>query len=216
MVYQFEWDESANDWKELRALCSSDSDQRNQGNLGNNFGNNQALAIRGETILVGDLGADIANEDDSGRVYYFATTPLTTFPGEVTRDAFFEDLANNASGKHLPTDDADGDGHSNLKEFYAGTNPMSPIKDTALQWTRSDTFPDKPSFSFLQSKANIDVYPRILMSHTLEPDSWTTLEAPRYLPDTRMDNSIRKTIDLSHLLSMEQPVFLKIDYPEID
>ncbi|HBR93729.1 MAG TPA: hypothetical protein DEA90_06155 [Opitutae bacterium] len=213
MVYQFEWDESANDWQEVRALCSRDSDQPDQqGALGNNFGNAQALTMKGDTILAGDLGADFANADDSGRVYSFTTTPTATLPEVPSRDAFFEDLASNASGKHLPTDDADGDGWLNIVEYHSGTDPM--VANTApLSSTHHADYPQLPTFSYLSSRTHAQARPKVMYSRNLEPGSWVELPNARYLPDLKLGNSVQKTIDLSPYQVDTQPLFLRLEYP---
>lgn len=213
MVYQFQWDDAAGDWQEVRALCSRDSDQPDtQGDLGNNFGNAQALALKGDTILAGDLGVDLPGLSDAGRVYSFSSTAPIAVATAANKETFFATLAGNAPDQSSPTDDADGDGWLNIVEFHSGTDPIvaNPAPLSSLQHA---DYPQLPTFSFLSSRIHAQARPKVMYSRSLDLGSWTELSDARYLPDLKLGDSVQKTIDLSPYSIEAQPLFLRLQYP---
>jgi hypothetical protein len=214
IVYQFEWDEASGDWVERRALCSLESDESGGGALASNLGNAQALALKSGIILAGDVGSDASGPLDCGSVYAFSAS-ATTAPDESAEISYFDNLALEAPGRGQPNDDADGDGRSNLVELYAGTDPT--VRESVALWSAGNPdHPDTPTFSFLSNPGKLNQRPQVYISRTLKEGSWQTLSNPRYLPDTLMGNSIQKTIDLSPQMDPERPLFIRLDYPDIE
>lgn len=73
----------------------------------------------------------------------------------------------------IPAADPDGDGMSNLQEFFAGTTPTNPASRLAI--TQAEFLPTSDFTLTFSSVAGVTY--RLEMSATLAADSWTTLGA---------------------------------------